>query len=131
MATASDTEVSEAPQEIIEENDTSFLDSLGRRVREIRERRGMTRKLLAREAAVSERHLAHLEGGAGNISIVLLRRIAHAVGTTLGDLLAPEAEDKVEKIRALRAAGLTIRQISAATAGQAGLPRPISTRCCT
>ncbi len=97
MATANETEISEAPQEVIEENDGSFLESLGRRVREIRERRGMTRKLLAREAAVSERHLAHLEGGAGNISIVLLRRIAHAVGTTLADLLAPEAEDKVEK----------------------------------
>ncbi|PKO55800.1 MAG: transcriptional regulator, partial [Betaproteobacteria bacterium HGW-Betaproteobacteria-19] len=51
-----------------ERGDSEFLMSLGKRVREIRDRRGMTRKLVAREAAVSERHLAHLEAGEGNVS---------------------------------------------------------------
>jgi XRE family aerobic/anaerobic benzoate catabolism transcriptional regulator len=77
--------------------DGEFLLSLGKRVREIRDRRGMTRKLVAREAGVSERHLAHLEAGEGNVSIVLLRHIAHALDVALIELLAPEAEDTVEK----------------------------------
>ncbi len=77
--------------------DAEFLARLGRRVREVRDRRGMTRKLVAREAGVSERHLAHLEGGEGNVSIVLLAHIAHALGTPLVELIAPEAEDTVEK----------------------------------
>jgi len=78
-------------------SDADFLQTLGKRVREIRDRRGMTRKLVAREADVSERHLAHLEGGEGNVSIVLLRHIARALDVSLVELLAPEAEDTVEK----------------------------------
>ena len=78
-------------------DDGAFLMALGRRVREIRDRRGMTRKLVARQADVSERHLAHLEAGEGNISIVLLRHISHALDVSLIELLAPEAEDTVEK----------------------------------
>lgn len=80
-----------------ERGDSEFLMSLGKRVREIRDRRGMTRKLVAREAAVSERHLAHLEAGEGNVSIVLLRHISRALDVSLIELLAPEAEDTVEK----------------------------------
>jgi XRE family transcriptional regulator, aerobic/anaerobic benzoate catabolism transcriptional regulator len=75
----------------------SLLPTLGRRVREIRDRRGMTRKLVAREAGVSERHLAHLEGGEGNVSIVLLDNIARALDVSLVELLAPETEDTVER----------------------------------
>lgn len=80
-----------------ERDDGEFLMSLGKRVREIRDRRGMTRKLVAREAGVSERHLAHLEAGEGNVSIVLLRHITRALDVALIELLAPEAEDTVEK----------------------------------
>lgn len=80
-----------------ERDDGEFLMSLGKRVREIRDRRGMTRKLVAREAGVSERHLAHLEAGEGNVSIVLLRHITRALDVSLIELLAPEAEDTVEK----------------------------------
>lgn len=77
--------------------DESFLASLGKRVRELRERRGMTRKLVARDSGVSERHLAHLEAGEGNVSIVLLRHIARALNVTLGELLSSDAEDTVER----------------------------------
>src|SRR5580700_12150005 len=60
-----------------------FLVFLGKRVRELRNRRGLTRKMMAREAEVSERHLAQLEAGEGNISILLLRRIAAALHVSL------------------------------------------------
>ncbi len=77
--------------------DADFLLALGKRVRETRERRGMTRKLVARNAAVSERHLAHLETGDGNVSVVLLRHIAQALGVSLTELLTSEVEDTVER----------------------------------
>ncbi|MCB1928082.1 MAG: helix-turn-helix transcriptional regulator [Rhodocyclaceae bacterium] len=77
--------------------DQAFLRDLGRRVREVRDRRGMTRKLVASEAQVSERHLAHLESGEGNVSIVLLRHIAAALGVSLVELLTSEVEDTVER----------------------------------
>jgi len=60
--------------------ETEFLRMLGERVRQERSRREITRKELAKAAYVSERFLAQLETGHGNISIIRLRRIAHALG---------------------------------------------------
>jgi len=74
-----------------------FLLALGTRVRQVRNRRGLTRKATARDAHVSERHLAQLETGEGNVSIVLLRRIAAALDVSLAELFAPETEEPVEK----------------------------------
>jgi XRE family transcriptional regulator, aerobic/anaerobic benzoate catabolism transcriptional regulator len=71
-------------------SDEDFLRLLGMRVRELRSRRGMTRKMVAHESDVSERHLAQLELGDGNVSIVLLRRIATALNVSLSDLFAAE-----------------------------------------
>jgi XRE family aerobic/anaerobic benzoate catabolism transcriptional regulator len=48
----------------------------------------MTRKVLAQESDVSERHLAQLESGEGNISILLLRRIASVLNVSLEELFA-------------------------------------------
>jgi len=74
------------------ETDPEFLAGLGRRVREAREQRGMARKVLARGANVSERYLAQLEAGEGNASVVLLRRVAAALGLRIVDLLDPGTE---------------------------------------
>src|SRR5574337_917525 len=56
-----------------------FLVALGERVRTLRSRRGMTRKAVALAADVSERHLANLEYGTGNASILVLLQIAGAL----------------------------------------------------
>jgi XRE family aerobic/anaerobic benzoate catabolism transcriptional regulator len=69
------------------DSDPEFLAMLGRRVREAREQRGMARKVLSRTADVSERYLAQLEVGEGNASVILLRRIAGALGVKLSELL--------------------------------------------
>ena len=67
-----------------------FLQALGSRIRKLRNVQGLTRKSLAQESDVSERHLAQLEAGEGNISILLLRRIAAVLGVSLDELFAPE-----------------------------------------
>jgi XRE family transcriptional regulator, aerobic/anaerobic benzoate catabolism transcriptional regulator len=74
----------------------AYLRLLGDRIRDARARRGMTRKILARDSKVSERYLAQLETGQGNISIALLRQIAHAMGLPLADLVREEPERPVE-----------------------------------
>jgi XRE family aerobic/anaerobic benzoate catabolism transcriptional regulator len=58
-----------------------FLIVLGERVRALRARSGMTRRTLARAASVSERHLANLESGQGNASVMLLRQLASVAST--------------------------------------------------
>jgi len=75
-----------------------YLDRLGGRVRRLRNQRGMTRKALAQHAEVSERYLAQLESGDGNCSIVLLRRIAHALGTQLPILVSETAEPPLDAV---------------------------------
>jgi XRE family aerobic/anaerobic benzoate catabolism transcriptional regulator len=68
-------------------DDGDFLRAMGKRVREARERRGMSRRAVSEAAEVSERYLAQLEAGEGNASVVLLRRVAASLGAPLTDLL--------------------------------------------
>src|SRR3984957_353165 len=86
-----------ASDDILAELDSNFLQSLGKRVRNLRDRRAITRKVVATDAKVSERHLAQLEAGEGNVSIVLLGRIAAALNVSLAELLTPEAHESREK----------------------------------
>jgi XRE family aerobic/anaerobic benzoate catabolism transcriptional regulator len=64
-----------------------FLVALGDRVRGLRSRRGMTRKAVSQAANVSERHLANLEYGEGNASILVLLQVAGALQCTLAELI--------------------------------------------
>jgi XRE family aerobic/anaerobic benzoate catabolism transcriptional regulator len=64
-----------------------FLVALGERVRALRSRRGMTRKAVALAADVSERHLANLEYGVGNASILILLQVAGALQCSLAELI--------------------------------------------
>ena len=74
----------------------AYLKRLGERVRTIRSRRGMSRKVLARHSEVSERYLAQLEGGTGNCSVVLLRRIAQALSVPVAELIDERPERAIE-----------------------------------
>ena len=64
-----------------------FLTTLGDRVRTLRARRGLTRKAVAQAAQVSERHLANLESGTGNASILILLQVAQALQCSIFELL--------------------------------------------
>lgn len=64
-----------------------FLTALGERVRALRARRGLTRKAVASMADVSERHLANLEYGTGNASILVLLQVAGALQCSLAELI--------------------------------------------
>lgn len=64
-----------------------YLFALGERVRRLRAIRGITRKELAKAASVSERHLANLERGLGNVSILVLLQIANAFNCALAELV--------------------------------------------
>src|SRR5271169_6177713 len=79
-------------------DDDGFLRILGNRVREARASRGMTRKILARDSGVSERYLAQLESGRGNVSILLLRDIAQALDIPLEVLLLDGPEPPLDLV---------------------------------
>ena len=64
-----------------------FLEALGERVRTLRSRKGMTRRAVALAADVSERHLANLEYGTGNVSVLVLLQVAQALQCSLAELL--------------------------------------------
>lgn len=63
------------------------LSELGARVRAWRARRGMTRKTLASDSGLSERFLADVESGKGNVSVNSLEAAARALNISLLDLL--------------------------------------------
>ena len=95
--------------------DAAFLKTLGDRVRAARAGRGMTRKILARDSGVSERYLAQLESGQGNISILLLRDIAVALDIRLEALVLDGPEPPVDLVHTLE----FLRRLSAADLLQA------------
>ncbi len=76
--------------------DAPLLRTLAERVREARARRGMTRRLLARDSGVSERYLAQLESGQGNASVLVLNQVAQALGLPVADLLREDTEQSAE-----------------------------------
>ncbi len=83
----------EAP---VEGSAEAYLRLLGERVRGHRARRGMTRKMLAQASDISERYLAQLEHGSGNMSILLLRQVARALGVKLSELAREGGEQSVD-----------------------------------
>ncbi len=105
-------------------SETGFLEQLGQRVRTMRALRGMSRKVLAKVSGISERYIAQLESGKGNVSIMLLRRVSIAMGAHLEDLI-PTAEPSQDwaVIRDLlrKASPGQIAQIKDVLAGQVGV----------
>lgn len=87
-----------APPEQESAAESEYLTLVGERVRETRARRGMTRKILARDSGVSERYLAQLETGQGNISILLLRQIANALDIPVEALVLDGPEPPVDLV---------------------------------
>lgn len=74
----------------MKEDASSFLRALGDRVRTARGSTGLSRRALSERTNISERYLAQLEGGSGNISISLLNRVAQALNVPITALVADE-----------------------------------------
>jgi XRE family aerobic/anaerobic benzoate catabolism transcriptional regulator len=102
-----------------------FLVALGDRVRSLRARRGMTRKAVAVAADVSERHLANLEYGVGNASILVLLQVAHALQCSLAELIGDVTTSSAEwlLIRELleRRDEATLKRVREAIGGLLGM----------
>jgi XRE family transcriptional regulator, aerobic/anaerobic benzoate catabolism transcriptional regulator len=106
------------------DSEAGFLEQLGQRVRTMRALRGMSRKVLAKVSGISERYIAQLEGGKGNVSIVLLRRVSNAMGAHLEDLIpstGPSADWAVIRDLLRKASPGQIVQAKDILAGQSGL----------
>lgn len=117
----------------------AFLVELGQRVRRMRAIRGMSRKVLARVSGVSERYIAQLESGLGNVSIMLLRRVAQATGAPIEDLVADPGQrhpdwplirdmlrtapqDRIEEVKAILS-GQAARQVASGSKPQIAVDR--------
>jgi XRE family transcriptional regulator, aerobic/anaerobic benzoate catabolism transcriptional regulator len=100
--------------------DSFLLRDLAQRIRALRKSRSLTRKNLSALADVSERHLAQLESGEGNISILLLNRIATALNTSLAELFANDEQSSSNEIspRQKRIALIGLRGAGKSTLGQ-------------
>jgi XRE family transcriptional regulator, aerobic/anaerobic benzoate catabolism transcriptional regulator len=64
-----------------------YLVALGQRMGALRARRGMTRKVVALAAGVSERHLANMEYGVGNASVLVLLQVSGALQCAVSELI--------------------------------------------
>lgn len=97
-----------------ENGEAAYLARLGERVRGWRTEQGVTRKALALSSGVSERYLAQLEGGEGNISVLLLRRIAQAMSVPIEEL----TRERDAAPRSARVALIGLRGAGKSTLGE-------------
>ena len=74
-----------------------LLSSIGAAVRKLRDGRGLTRRELAKKSGVSERFLADLESGQGNISVLRLHDVARALGSSAAELLVSAQPDRSDR----------------------------------
>src|SRR4051812_31318995 len=74
-----------------EQQEAAYLAQLGERVRAWRAQHGVTRRQLSASCGVSERYLAQLEAGEGNISVLLLRKVARAMDVPVETLVREQA----------------------------------------
>jgi XRE family transcriptional regulator, aerobic/anaerobic benzoate catabolism transcriptional regulator len=81
-------------------DEAAFLRAFGQRLRRARQEHRMPRRLLAAEAGVSERYLAMAEAGEANISLLVLRGLARALGAQAADLLGEGQEEAVAALLA-------------------------------
>jgi XRE family transcriptional regulator, aerobic/anaerobic benzoate catabolism transcriptional regulator len=88
---------------IIDAEARATLAELGARVRAWRARRGMTRKQLAADSGLSERFLADVEGGKGNVSINSLEAAARALNITILELLQDAPRPALSRLHDLLA----------------------------
>jgi XRE family aerobic/anaerobic benzoate catabolism transcriptional regulator len=95
----------------------SYLEAVGQAVRAHRERRGWSRRELAAQSGVSERFLAQLEAGDGNISLRRFAEVAHSLGTTPSALLAAADAPAAESPRPVALLG--VRGAGKSTVGAA------------
>jgi len=101
--------------------ETLYLSRLGERVRAWRTEHAMTRKALSAASGVSERYLAQLEAGEGNISVLLLRKVARAMGVPVESLVREEElQEKSIALIGLRGAGKST--LGTKLAEQMGIP---------
>jgi XRE family aerobic/anaerobic benzoate catabolism transcriptional regulator len=115
------------PDHLPEADEDRFLAKLGQQVRSTRSVRGMSRKVLSQTSGLSERYIAQLESGQGNVSIILLRRIAQAMGTRIDDLLPdhdPSSEWPVLRDLLQEATPEQIAQIKAILSGNVAAGTP-------
>jgi len=85
--------------------ESDFLIQLGERVRAWRAEHATTRRALASASGVSERFLAQLEAGQGNISVLRLRELARAMGMPLEALVREGEKKELVALIGLRGAG--------------------------
>ena len=108
----------------LQQRDAAYLSQLGERVRAWRGANGTTRKSLAASSGVSERYLAQLEAGQGNISVLLLRKLAHAMGVAVDSLVreAPDDEPAGRRIALIGLRGAGKSSLAARLAAARGVP---------
>ena len=106
------------------QQESAYLSQLGERVRAWRNGQGMTRKALAAASGVSERYLAQLEAGQGNISVLLLRKVAQAMHVAVENLVRenPEQEPASRRIALLGLRGAGKSTLGAKLAAARGVP---------
>jgi XRE family aerobic/anaerobic benzoate catabolism transcriptional regulator len=100
----------------------ALLAIVGARIRALRDSRGMSRRELSERCKVSERFLAQLETGQGNISLCRFADVAAALGASPAALLADLEPRRASAVALLGVRGAGKSSVGPALAERLGSP---------
>jgi XRE family transcriptional regulator, aerobic/anaerobic benzoate catabolism transcriptional regulator len=81
------------PTPMLDEGSSSYLANLGQRVRALRKSRDLSRRELSERSGLSQRFIAQLETGAGNISVLRLKDLMHALGGDIASIVSNGSDE--------------------------------------
>lgn len=67
-------------------NEREFLPVFGKRLRDLRQAKGLTQERLASDAGFDRTYVSLVERGKRNLSLLNMMRFARALGVTVADL---------------------------------------------
>lgn len=67
-------------------SDDEILRQFGERVRELRQKRGLSQEELARAAGLHRTYVSDIERGKRNVALMNIARLARALGKSVGEL---------------------------------------------
>lgn len=76
-----------------------FLHNLGKRIRSLRQKQGLTQEILAEAAGISGKYLGEVERGEMNVSIQVMKKLADALCIQLADIIENRHESSEVVLR--------------------------------
>ncbi|HFK1661944.1 helix-turn-helix domain-containing protein [Bacillus cereus] len=93
------------------QGEQEFLNALGKRIKKLRNEKGVTQERLGEECNLHRTYIGGIERGERNFTILNLKRIADALGVSVNEVLGEKKPDALTIKKAFEALGESLNKV--------------------